>query len=521
MFALDRFGVVPMFRFFCACAFSILLGVAVPAHAKVVSAEQARQWEFEPESFTCPLTGTRFEQVVTHPHYPIESFPDGSHLGDEWIDTQIPECPENGVPILPDYSAPDDDGSGRLTYRSYTAEELARLPALIASDDWASLLDGTRHLRSYWLAKQLGRPPVDRFNLLLHSPWGAENDAQRTKALETLVTDLPQVIEALDVPAEHRVFGRYYVVDALRQLGRFDEATELLGTLDALPVDANPAEDPDDEYARGAYSAQQRRAIDMQDSDRFAIEALDDRMAGRLCAGDSLDTMRGPNAEHACQLRAERLARDKAESDAVFALLDEREALSRRCATLPADTTDTILAEACRRAQHDLDWATGERLAKEQPAQLAVICEQVPEHERDTVQTSACGWYDSVKAEAVKDLLLADEAAFDRLCDTQTMLGYGPLSQGCNGAGQVRDYRQATALWQDKPALRAICSDKKTLEDAFDGRHMACQALEDGKQSPYWLEFTEEGGIEPSLLYNAAVPHARALLARALSGQTD
>ncbi|MCR2834514.1 hypothetical protein [Parerythrobacter lacustris] len=512
-----------MFRFLYGCAVALGLATLNPVDAKVLDAERAKQWEFEPKSFACPLTGTRFEQVVTHPHYPIESFPDGSHLGDEWIDTQIPECPDDGVPILPDYSAPPDNGangSGRLSYRSYTADELARLSELIASDAWASLLDDTRHLRSYWLAKQLDRPAMDRFNLLLHSPWGAENDAQRTKALETLVADLPGVLDELDVPPEYRVFGNYHAVDAMRQLGRFDEASAFLDTLDALPVDAEPGEDPDNEYSRGAYSAQQRRAIEMQDSDRFAIEALDDRMAGRLCSGEDYWALRGPNAERACQVRAERLAREQAESDAVYVLLEDRDALSARCTTLPADADDPILTEACRRAQHDLDWDAGERLAKEQPTELAEICERVPEHERDTVQTSACGWYESMIAEAVKDLLLADEAAFDRLCDTATMLGNGVLSQGCNGAGQVHDYRQATALWQDKPALRAICRDKKALEDAFDGRHMACQAIEDGKQSPYWLEFTEDSASEPSPLYLAALPHAKSLVAAAMAQRT-
>lgn len=510
-----------MFRFLCGCAVAFGLAIAIPASAKVLDAERAKQWEFEAESFICPLTGTRFEQVVTHPHYPIESFPDGSHLGDEWIDTQIPECPDNGVPILPDYSAPADDGSGRLAYSSYSAEEIARLPALIASDDWAALLDDTRHLRSYWLAKQLDRPPADRFNLLLHSPWGAENDAQRTKALESMVADMPGVLDALDVPPEYRVFGRYYVVDALRQLGRFDEAAALLDTLDALPVDAEPGEDPDDEYARGAYSVQQRRAIDMQDSDRFAIEALDDRMAERLCSGEDYWDLRGPNGERACQVRAARLAQEQAESDAVYALLEDRDRLSPQCRALPADANDAILAEACRRAQHDLDWAAGARLAKEEPAQLAEICERVPEHERDTVQTSACGSYEGAKAEAVKDLLLADGAAFDRLCDTETMLGYGVLSQGCNGAGRVRDYRQATALWHDQRALRAICRDTKALENAFDGRHLACQALEDGTQSPYWLEFTQEAATEPTPLYLQARPHAQALLAQSTSRRAE
>lgn len=505
-----------MFRILWSWAAFVIVAVAVPAHAKVLTAEQARQWEFEPESFVCPFTGKRFEQVITHPHYPIESFPDGSHLGDEWIDTQIPECPDDLVPILPDYSAPDDEGTGKLTYRAYTAEELVRLPDLIASEGWASLLDDTRHLRSYWLATQLGRPAVDRFNLLLHSPWGAQNEAQRREALETLAADMDPVLEALDVPAEYRVFGRYYVVDALRQLGRFDEATAMLDALDALPVDADPGEDPDEEYARSAYSAQQRRAIAMQDSDRFAIEALDDRMAARLCSGEGLEAWRGPNAERACQLRAERLALEQAESDAVYVLLEDRDALAARCGTSPADTSDPILAEACRRAQHDLDWATGERLADEQPAQLAEICERVPDHERDTVQTSACGWYESAKAEAAKDLLLADEAAFARLCDTSTMLGYGPLSQGCNGAAHVRDYRQAAALWQDKRTLRAMCRDVEALENAFDGRHMACEALENGTRSPYWLVFTEEAGSEPGPLYLAAKPHAQTLVAEAV-----
>lgn len=505
--------VSPLVRMIIAAAFALGLVGIVPASAKIMTAEQAKRFELKPEIFICPLTGKRFEQIVTHPHYPIESFPDGSHLGDEWIDMQIPECPDDRLLILPDYAA-SDQSSGKLAYHAYSANELAQLPGLIATAEWRELMGQTRHLRAYWLASQIRRPAKERYQLLLHAPWGAESDNQRRTALDALVSDLPEVVAEFEDPPEDRIFALYYVVDALRQLGRFEEALALADTLDAQPVDAEPGEDPDWEHARSGFSEQQRRAIALEDSDRFAIETLDDRMAGRLCAVDEFQGMRGPNAGRSCKAREDRLAQQQEEFDAVYALLDDREALAKNCEIIPLGSRGSTLAEACRMAKHEADWAEGERLAKDEPSHVAAICERVPDHKRDTVQTSACGWYEGFKAAAIKDLLLADEAAYGALCDTSTMLGYGTLSQGCTGASRIRNDRQARALWLDKEALRATCRNIKSLENEFDGRHIACMSLEDGTEDPYWLDGEGETGADTDEpLYDAALPFAQAEIA--------
>ncbi|MEZ5692807.1 MAG: hypothetical protein R3D99_02960 [Altererythrobacter sp.] len=507
-------------RFLFVCTLALMGAVAAPASAKALNPEQAKQWEFKPESFTCPLTGKRFKQVVTHPHFPLESYPDGSHPGDEWIDTQIPECPQDRVPILPDYAASmegEDAGSGRLVYHTYTAEELARIPGLIASEEWTALLSQTRHQRAYWLAKQLGRPSFDRFELLLHSPWSAENDEQKRTALEVLINDLPAIADDLDAPPEYRVFARYYMVDALRQLARFDEALALLDLLDKQVVDAEPGEDPDWAYARGEYSLQQARAIKLKDSDRFAIEALDDRIAGRLCSDPaSYPAMRGPNAARSCKAREERLAREDAERGAVRALLDDRAALDMQCDDAAPDARDAILDEACRQAQHEADWAKGERLVREQPEQVAAICEAAAEPDRNTVQVSACTSYDFTLGYAVAELLDADDAAFAALCDVGTQLGYGAISHSCKLSSERRDYRRAVDLWQDQASLRNTCRRDRHKWSGDDYEHrdhalwLACNAQEDGEKASYWLDsYGEEGASDPSPLHRAALPYAR------------
>ena len=136
-------------------ALVLFLIFAAPAKARVLTVQQARQWDFPVLRFTCPLGGDSFRQPVAFPHFPLETFPDGSHMGDEWVDTQIPECPENGLLLLPDIAASEaqegnrEEGAPLLVYHTYTADELARLPALLASPEWQALAGQTRSLRAF------------------------------------------------------------------------------------------------------------------------------------------------------------------------------------------------------------------------------------------------------------------------------------------------------------------------------------------------------------------------------------
>lgn len=479
--------------------------------AKTFDNNQARQWEFELREFTCPIGGERFRQAVTHPHMALASFPDGSHMGDEWVDQQIPECPDNRLPILPDYAA-SEKGSGLLAYHEYTAEELAALPALLASAEWQALLGQTRTLRAYWLAKQIGRPAFDRFELLLHASWGAEDDAQRRTALEWQVADLPTLIDELGSDDERSAFARYHVVNALRELGRFEEALALLEAIESETPGVRMATDPDAMFASPAFAGPMRAVIAARDDDRYAIGLLNDDMASRICNTPMFARYRGANADRSCAAREAALAREQEERDAVYALLDDRPSLEARCDDTPAAARDETLAEACRRARHDREWAVGNAMADEQPVETAAQCEATQGEERETRLASACVSYEVYRDYALADQLDAEAAFFDTICDVRTQVGTGPFATACSEASRRRDNRQAIALWRDQSALRAICKDKQAQEDSYDGRHMACDALERGDRDPWWFESEPDESSDPHPLMTAAMPYARQMI---------
>lgn len=500
---------------FSGCLLALALGgMAAPVTGKTFDNQQARQWEFELREFTCPLGGKRFTQAVTHPHMPLARFPDGSHMGDEWVDQQIPECPDSKLLILPDFLA-SDAGTGLLAYHDYTAGELARLPALLGTEEWQAMLGETRTLRAYWLAKQLDRPAVDRYQLLLHASWGAEDDSQRHTALEWQVADLPGLIDALGPTDDGADFARYYVVNALRELGRFDEALALLESIEAETPGARMANDPDAMFAPPPIAGPMRAAIVARDDDRFAIGLLSNDMANRICNAPDYSPFRGDHAARDCAAREEERARQQARMDAVFELLDDRPALEARCEAKADTDRNDVLAEACRRASHDRDWAAGQDMADKQPRETAAMCVATEEADRGTAQVSACSSYDTYRSYAIASLLAADDAAYAAICDVNTQVGTGPFSFACTEATRRRDRRQAVALWQDKDRLRAACMDKRALEQTYDGRNMACSAFERGDKNPWWFKSAdgEDGASEPEPLHVAALPYARHMIA--------
>ena len=525
-----RQGLMRKHKAFAALAL-VLLTPGGQASAGVLDPAQAEQMELESSSFTCPLGGERFLQVVGFPHFPLETFPDGSHLGDQWVDMQIPECPDNGLLILPDLAATEvRDQTGQrgeqenlLVYYNYTPEELALLPGLMASPEWQGLLGQTRSLRAWWLATQLGRPPRDRFDLLQWAGWGTENADQRTSSLEANVQHMPGLIDALEMGEEQRGFYRYFVINAYRELGRFDEALALLEEIEsATPGVAMPL-DPDSIFGPGDYASPLRQAIAAGDTDRYAIDLLSDDMAGRLC-GDSetFGDMRGANTAARCTAREQRMAQWQAESDAVYALLEDRPALTARCAVADGGKRDATLAEACRMQQHEIDWAAGSAYVDSQPGEAAAMCQVTPEDQRDTVQTSACSSYGVYLDYAIAGLLVKDLAAFDLICDAETTVGIGPFASACTIADTDVRQAQARRLWSDKAALRRRCRTELPRENRFDGLDMACGALEDVESEPYWLDDSSQDGDEPpSPIRVAAMPYARQMIADELAARNQ
>lgn len=492
---------------------AMALGLALifpPSHAiaKTLSDQQVAQWEFEKLRFICPLGGETFKQAVTHPHFPLESFPDGGHPGDEWIDQVIPECPGNGLPILPDYAA-TPEGQVQPQYYAYSAADLERLLGLLASADWQALQGQTRTLRGYWLATQLGLPVKARWELLLHASWGAENREQRRTALEWLVRDGAGLIDAVFAgKAGEEIWADERIANAYRELGRFEEAAAALGAPQSEFLRA------DGDGALPEAGDPMRLALVARDDDRFAIDLLSDGMAGRVCNLAEFAEYRGPHAAERCAAREERARIRQAVSEEAFELSQNAVALDAECARVAAGDRRPALAQACRYRESDLRQAEADRMLELQTGKVAETCwvgpTKVPTM---TAMEMACAGYRRAMGAVVQHLLVRDARAYELLCQQKpvTYEEDDEVNLACTQAADRLADIGALAMWKDLPALHRYCA-KTGLEQRSRAGITACvwTQFHDAKNPPeaYALEYLN-GPMFFDALSEHAVPYAR------------
>ena len=259
------------------------------------AAEPAEPYSFDKRQFTCPVGGEVFEHDVGYSTFPLITFPDGSYPGDEDVDAEIPVCPGNGLMILPDFEASSQHGG--MVYSDYSAAELARLPGLIADPAYRAAASEGRHVQAYWLASKLDRPPLLRFILLQRATWAAIDPALRRTLVERLAEQGPALIEASEMPESRKRSRMYLIVNALRELGRFEEALALIDRIEKDGPAVREPVDPDSMYGPDPYAPKMRAVIADKDLDRFPVALMSPKWLAALCAQDELRPPYGPLTE--------------------------------------------------------------------------------------------------------------------------------------------------------------------------------------------------------------------------------
>src|SRR5687768_8023231 len=97
-----------MRNLFLAAAVSAFALAAAPASAQAPAAE----------TMTCPIGRGSFTFIPTTPVAATGERPDGKPFGSTTFPAAVPECPDNGL----------------VLYKDYTAEEVARLEPIVASE---------------------------------------------------------------------------------------------------------------------------------------------------------------------------------------------------------------------------------------------------------------------------------------------------------------------------------------------------------------------------------------------------
>jgi hypothetical protein len=174
-------------------------------------------------AMTCPIGGEKFQFTTVSSIVSWGERPDGKPYGS--FPLEIPECPKNGL----------------VLYKDYEPQEVAKLEPLVASDAYQALRKSDAPFyRAYWLMREVGVAAGPRLIALQRAIWTVDDKPElRARYLAEFVTEtakLPRKPEDVNwIGMEGRA------VNALRELGRFDEASARLAK---LPLSALAVAEP-------------------------------------------------------------------------------------------------------------------------------------------------------------------------------------------------------------------------------------------------------------------------------------
>jgi hypothetical protein len=244
----------------------------MPAHASTY---------FE-ETKTCPVGGETFKYMALGSISQWGALPDGMPLGSGRFPNLPPQCPGNGL----------------VMYRAFTAQDIAKLVPYVAGADYKALRTGgeTPYYLAYRTAVMLG--DADAPWLLLSASWEAKNKDPDGPMVKRYNEEF--VTAARATPGDPRSFEtialRFRTANALRELGRWDEAEALRASI-VVSADTG-GQDTDAQKNRAGWTrmiAALQAPILRKDQTRAPIDMLGDRqIASRCLAKEIAETFKAP-----------------------------------------------------------------------------------------------------------------------------------------------------------------------------------------------------------------------------------
>lgn len=289
-----------------------------PLSIGLVLVAYARAGTPMPVKMKCAVGGERFTYISTASMSQWGSRPDGKPYGSWTFPMPLPECPGNGL----------------VMYRDFTKSEVKALKPLLATREYRQLVTDreTPYYRAHWLMEKLGDAPLDGAWVLLQASWEADADPDRKRRYQD---EFVQRAQSLAKPeAGQDDLGWMVVnlraVNALRELGRFDSAVQVLDALPLTTLDVPiPQEKVSGTTASGLgkqienygeiqaaqsrrawmkYAERMRAAIARHDDSSEPIDLVPLRVAASLCATHSGST---PAYREVCESDAMRAQLEK------------------------------------------------------------------------------------------------------------------------------------------------------------------------------------------------------------------
>lgn len=221
---------------------------------------------------TCPVGGEKFDAPALMHYSTFGALPDGQPVGSIAFPILLAECPGNGLVI----------------FDEFTPEQALKLGPLVASDAYKALRGAeSSYYRAYWLADALGNGKQAAW-LLLSATWEAKNTdpaGERARRYNAAFA-----AAAMALPADAKDFAsialRARAANALRELGRFDEAETLRASVIVAP-DAGGADENATENRAGwaGYLSRLAGPVARKDAGRTPIDMIGDDEASFQCLG--------------------------------------------------------------------------------------------------------------------------------------------------------------------------------------------------------------------------------------------
>lgn len=295
-----------MRHLFTAAAVTVLLLAVGPAPAGTPVTE----------TMTCPIGGGSFSFTSTASYSTFGERPDGKPYGSWTFPLALPECPDNGL----------------VLYKDYTPEEIAKLEPLVASDAYQALRkEDTPYYRAYWLMKSMGLGPERYLWALLQAGWEAEAKPDLRKRYLAELAEASAAVPAR--PGDLNWIGMEgRAINALRELGRFDEASARLAKLPLATLESmGEAQEAKTRRGWHTYFTVLKPVIERRDSSIEPLDMLPRSVAFGRCLdlADKLDEAgKAFCAKESAGVEELRAARVKMEKE-MQALQQSREASGR------------------------------------------------------------------------------------------------------------------------------------------------------------------------------------------------
>jgi hypothetical protein len=160
---------------------------------------------------------------------------------------------------------------------------------LIVHPDYIALKADGAYAQAAWLARQLDRPATMQLELLRRAAWGTTNPETRRRTLSTFVDFLPDLVEQFPkgTAEEEMTYIQWQQANALRELGRFEEASAVLEMIAAKEPEMYIF-DPDSMFPTGSLVIELQTAIAHKEMDRFPVNLLPERLRREVCSGQPL-----------------------------------------------------------------------------------------------------------------------------------------------------------------------------------------------------------------------------------------